>query len=178
MAPSMSADTANSARETPEHRGRHADAGNQQFGEREQCADGDGERAAGEDGRAPAASAAPQVIRQIARQHADNRHVDDVRAQGQNAAILKYQRLDGEDGAHHHARRRRTERAGQERAADEVSAGADAHRKVDHLGGKDKRAHHAEEGHFGIVKPALRDAHDVGDGGRRRGVQRGPYGRG
>ena len=119
--------------------------------------------------------APPQVIRPGARQRAHNRHVDHVRAQRQDAAVLKHQRLDGQDRAHHHARRRRSQRAGQKRAAHQVSAGPDANRKVDHLRGKDKRAHHAQQGHFGVVKPALRHAHDVAYNGRRRRVQRGPH---
>ena len=73
-------------------------------------------------------------------------------------------------------RRRRPQRAGQKSAAHQVSAGPDADWKVDHLGGEDERAHHAQQGNFGIVKPALCHADDVSDGRRRSGVERGPYG--
>ena len=65
---------------------------------------------------------------------------------------------------HHHAGRRRPQREGQQRAAHQVAAGADPHRKVDHLRGENERAHHAQQRDFGVVKPALRAPHDVAHG--------------
>ena len=46
----------------------------------------------------PPLAAAPQMKRQIARQDSHDRHVDDVGAQRQDAAVLEHQRLDGQDG--------------------------------------------------------------------------------
>ena len=177
MAPSTSAETANSASETPS-----TDAG---IRTPEIISSASARIALTATERAPpakmaarrSASAAPQVIRQVSREHAGDRHVEDIGAERQNAAILEDQRLDGQDGGHHHARGCRSQRAGQQRAAHQVSAGADADRKVDHLGGEDEGAHHAQQGHFGIVEPALRHANDVADGRRRSRVERGPHGR-
>jgi hypothetical protein len=121
------------------------------------------------------------IGRRLLRQEADGELVEDSVWRWSSApdryldTALRLE-LTSRPDAHHDARRRRPQRAGQKSAAHQVSAGADADRKVDHLGGEDKRAHHAQQGNFGIVKPALRHADDVGDGGRRSGIERGPYG--
>src|ERR1019366_8214919 len=167
MAPSISAETRNSASETS------STAAGMRTPEISSSASARSALTATES--APPARAPAEVIRQVSRQDADDRHVDDVGAQRQDAAVLKHQRLDGQDRAHHHARRRRPQRAGQQRAAHQVSAGADADREVDHLGGEDKCSHHAQQRHSSVVKSALRHADDVAHGRRRRRVQRSPH---
>ena len=115
------------------------------------------------------------MIREIAGEHAEHRHVDDVRAEREDASILEHQRLDGEDGGHDHARRGGSERERQKRAAEEVAARADADREVDHLGGEDERAHHAEERDTRVIKGSLRAADGNGDARNRGRVEGGPH---
>src|ERR1039458_10283043 len=76
---------------------RHRHARDQQLRQRQYGAHHHGKRAAGEDGGFPPRRAAPQVIGQIAGQNSEDRHVDEVGPERQDSAILKHQRLDGND---------------------------------------------------------------------------------
>ena len=51
---------------------------------------------------------------------------------------------------------RRAQREGQQRAADQMAAGAVANGKVDHLGGENKRPHDAHQRNFVVVEFPLR----------------------
>ena len=82
------------------------------------------------------------MIRQPARQHPGDGHVNNVGTERQDAAVLEHQRLYGQDGGHGHRGRRRPQRIGQQSAAHQVPRRADSHREVDHLGGEYERAHH------------------------------------
>ncbi len=66
----------------------------------------------------------------------------------------------------------------QQCATNQVAAGADTDRKVDHLGREHERAHHAQQRNAGIVQLPSGPLNHEPNGGNAQGVQSGPYGRG
>src|SRR5437762_9654883 len=112
--------------------------------------------------------------RQISGDHADYRHIEYVGAERQDAAVLKDQRLDGEDGDHNDAGGRRPERVGKERASDQMSTGGAADGEIDHLGGEDKCAHYAKEWNFFFFELPLGSTDHVAGCRYRGNVESGP----
>ena len=117
----------------------------------------------------------PQPVRQVPGQHADHRHINDVRAQGHDAAVLEDEGLDHQNRGHHHRRRRRTQHDGHQRAANQVCAGAQRDREVDHLRGEDKGSHDPHQRN--LASPGCLWGSPFGRGeppGRRREDSPGP----
>ena len=99
-------------------------------------------------GSEPADRHAPAVYRpavaqlsvdEVGHGHADDGHVEDVRAQGQQPAILEDQRLDADHGGQHQDRRPRAEQDGGQGRAQQVAGGAAGNGEVQHLAGEDGR---------------------------------------
>ena len=84
--------------------------------------------------------------------HADHRHVEDVCAQHQQAAILEDQRLHADHGGQHQDRRPGTQQDGGDGCAHQVTRGAACHGKVEHLPGKDGRCQHAHHRHLALTQ--------------------------
>ena len=113
--------------------------------------------------------------RPVSGKYADYRHVKDIGSERKHAAVLKDKCLNGDDHGHHQNRRSRTKRNGQQRAAHQVSTGADAHGEVDHLGGEHKCSHHAQQGNARIFQFAARLPYHQSEGRHGDGVHRRPY---
>ncbi len=102
----------------------------------------------------------------MAHQCRRNAHVKDIRAEGQQAAILEEQGLQGDHTGHHQHPGPGAEEQRRERAAEKVAGGAAEHGKVEHLSGKDKGSHYPHQGYPAFVE-SLHALH--GDGQRGNG---------
>src|SRR5258708_14720765 len=96
MAPSIKPLIANSP--GYEHRGPgHRHSGDQQFRHREKCADHDRKKRSREDARFSPPATTKELIRQPCSQDSRDRHIENVRSERQNTAILQNERLPSED---------------------------------------------------------------------------------
>ena len=73
-------------------------------------------------------------------------NVEYVSSQGYQPPILQEQRLCDYHGRHGQESRHRPEQYGKKASADQVAGCAPGHRKIQHLGGEDKRAEHSMSG--------------------------------
>ena len=120
--------------------------------------------------------AAPQVIRQVSGEHADDCHVQYIRAKRQDTAVLKESAWIARIAVITTLAAAGPRVHGEKGAAYQVTAGAHADGKIDHLRGKHERTHHAKQRRLGFIEAQLRTA--GGKRRRRRGqrIQRGPHG--
>jgi hypothetical protein len=125
---------------------------------------------------APAAKIA--AVGQPCGQDSGDAHVEHVRSECQNTAILEHERLNGQNGGHDDRSRGRAERDGQQRPAHQVRAGAGGDREVDHLGGEDEGSHDAQQGRARLFQFAPRAACEHGDSRQPGDIQGQPDGRG
>ena len=117
---------------------------------------------------APARQQAPGREHQAADDEAaDHAHVDDVRAERAHAAVGEHEALRRQDDGEHEAGEPRAEQDGGERCAEEVAARAAGDREVEHLGGEDERAGHAEQRHEPVVEPRAGPVQADADGAGR-----------
>ena len=101
--------------------------------------------APGENSGLPVSSGAPEVIGKIGAQNAGNGKIENVRSEGEDAAILENKSLDREDGRHHNHARSRSHAARQKRPSEKMAAGPRRDREIHHLRREDKRPHHTEQ---------------------------------
>ena len=99
------------------------------------------------------------------------RHIPDVGTQRHQAAVGKQQALNQQHADHRQKRGVRPHDGGQQHAAAQVAAGPGAGNcKIDHLGGKNERAHHAHHGHGLIVGLLVQLVNGTACGNCRTGV--------
>ena len=118
------------------------------------------------------------AIREGGHEYPDDGHIEDVRTQGQQPAVLEDQRLDADHGGQDQDGRPRPEQDGGQSRAQQVARGTAGNGEVQHLAGEDAGRQDAHERHLALVQVSAdalqgerdhddRDQkHDDGDGHR------------
>ncbi len=107
----------------------------------------------------------------------DDGHVEQVRAQRREAAVLEEESLEDDDARHDHDGGERSEEDGGEGRADEVARGPGGDGEVQHLGREDERGRGAEQGVFARGERLAHAAQGDADArGRERGRGEGGLG--